>query len=110
MEGVILSWQAWLIANTARKQTQNSFNHASWQRISLGAGTRHAIKGPIQTQSETLGDPQTQPGQAANTRMVFQISPTVKDQNAIHNSFGFKGHGSSTNTLIKEVQDATKDH
>lgn len=57
MEGVILSWQAWLIANTARKQTQNSFNHASWQRISLGAGTRHAIKGPIQTQSETLGDP-----------------------------------------------------
>ena len=39
----------------------------------------------------------------------FKISPTVKDQNGIHNSFGFKGHESSTNTLIEEVQDATKD-
>lgn len=47
---------AMAIANMDTKQT---YNHASWQRIFLGAGTRNTNKGPIQTQSETLCDPQT---------------------------------------------------
>ena len=40
-----MSWEARLLANMDRKQTKDSFNHASGQRIFLGAGTRYDIQG-----------------------------------------------------------------
>ncbi len=65
-----MSWQTRLLANMDNKQTKNCDNHAIGQRIFLSAGTRHAIKGALQTQSETLGSLQTRPIQVANHKIV----------------------------------------
>lgn len=71
------------IANMDTKQT---YNHASWQRIFFGAGTRNVKKGPIQTQSETLCDPQTWPGKVTNLKFRL-ITLSIAGHNATLDDF-----------------------
>lgn len=67
-----MSWQARLLANMEGKQTKDSFNYFHCWSVFLGAGTRHAIKRPLKTQSEILDDSQTQPWQVANQAVANQ--------------------------------------
>lgn len=77
--------EPWLLANTDRKQTKISYNHASWQHIVLDAGTRYAI--PQVANSDPIGNtwqPQTQPGHAPNPKNGL-TSPSVKGWDIIQN-------------------------
>ena len=65
-------------------------------------------RGQFRPNRKHLATPNTAWASSQYTNHIKK-SPTVKYQNAIHNSFGSKGQQSSTNTLIEEVQDATKD-
>lgn len=62
---------------------------------------------PLKTQSETLGDPQTQPWQAPITK-PFDTPSNVKGQKAIQNHSVINGCGSSFSNLINKMWNETK--